>query len=420
MKTLVALHIAALMALAGAVHVSATDWPQWRGPHRDGISSEKGLLSEWAKEGPAMLWMIKDAGAGYSTPSVVGDRFYVMGSEGVDKEFVQARSVSDGKLVWSTTVGKVGKPNQQPSFPSARSTPTVDGNALFALGSDGDLVCLETTTGKLKWKKSLVSDFGGKAGIWAYAESPLIDGNTLVVTPGGDEATLVALNKQTGEVIWKCAAGGDEAGYSSAIVVDAAGKKQYVQLLANGLVGVDAKTGKLLWRFAKAKSKYGANIPTPVADKGMIYCASAGTGGGAVNIVAKDGGLQAEEAYFNIKLPQAIGGAVKVGDNLFGTGQSLVCLDFKTGNVKWEEKALGAASICLAGGLLYLHGENGAVALVEANAEGYKEKGRFTPPDAPAKSNQMEKAWAYPVVANGKLYLRDKNVLWCYDVRAGK
>jgi outer membrane protein assembly factor BamB len=296
----------------------------------------------------------------------------------------------------------------------------VEGDVLYALGSGGDLVCLDAATSNIKWRKNLVTDFGGKAGQWAYAESPLIDGNTLVVTPGGDEATLVALNKQTGDVIWKCAAGGDEAGYSSAIVVDAAGKKQYVQLLANGLVGVDAKTGKLLWRFAKAKSKYGANIPTPVADKGMVYCASSGTGAGVVNIVSKDGGLQAEEAYFNIKLPQAIGGAVKVGDNLFGTGQSLVCLDFKTGNVKWEEKALGAASICLAGGDLYLHGENGTVALVQASADGYKEKGRFNPPDQPSKSNQMEKAWAYPVVANGKLYLRDKNVLWCYDVRAGK
>jgi len=420
MKTHTLFKTIGLLTLTLASTSFATDWPQWRGPHRDGISSETGLLAEWPKDGPKMLWEIKDVGAGYSTPAVVGDRLYLMGSEGLDKEFVQARAVADGKLIWSRNIGKVGKPNQQPSFPSARSTPTVEGDVLYALGSDGDLVCLETATSNIKWKKNLATDFGGKAGQWAYSESPLIDGNTLVCTPGGEEATLVALNKKTGDVIWKCAAGGDEAGYSSAIVVDAAGVKQYVQLLANGLVGVDAKSGKLLWRFAKAKSKYGANIPTPVADKGMVYCASAGTGGGAVKIVSKDGGLQAEEVYFNIKLPQAIGGAVKVGDNLFGTGQSLICLDFKTGAVKWEEKALGAASICLAGGDLYLHGEGGTVALVQASAEGYKEKGRFSPPNQPAKSNQMEKAWAYPVVANGKLYVRDKNLLWCYDVHAGK
>jgi outer membrane protein assembly factor BamB len=169
----------------------AADWPQWRGPQRDGISKETGLLKGWPKEGPKQLWQEKDIGFGYSTPAVVGDHLYLLSNKG-DDEFVQSLAVKDGKQGWSTRIGKVG-PNRVPQYPGARSTPTVDGQVLYALGSDGDLVCLTTATGAQKWKKNLRSDFGGKPGAWAYAESPLIDGDVLVCTPGGKEATLVAL-----------------------------------------------------------------------------------------------------------------------------------------------------------------------------------------------------------------------------------
>jgi outer membrane protein assembly factor BamB len=220
-------------------------------------------------------------------------------------------------------------------------------------------------------------------------------------------------------LLWKCPPpDGDEAAYASAIVIDAAGARQYVQLLQKGLAGVDAKTGKLLWRFEKATSRYGANIPTPVASGGIIYAGSAGTGGGAVKLTAKDGGIQAEQLYFETKLPTAIGGSVKAGDYLYGTSpQSMLCVEFATGKVKWEERALGAASICFAGGLLFLHGENGEVALVEASPESYREKGRFTPAEQPKHANQMEKAWAFPIIANGNLYIRDHATLWCYQVK---
>jgi outer membrane protein assembly factor BamB len=319
-------------------------------------------------------------------------------------------------------LGNVGNPKQQPSFPAARSTPTVEGELLYALDSDGDVACVETGAGKIRWQKSLRTDFGGKPGQWAYSESPLIDGNTLVCTPGGSQATVVALNKKTGEVIWKCALPeGDDAAFASAIVVETGGIKQYVQLLQKGLVGIEAKTGKLLWRYGKAESKYGANIPTPLASDAYVYCASAGTGGGAIRLKANGGKVESEEAYFESKLPTAIGGAVKVGDYLYGTtAQALLCVEFTTGKVKWEERALGAASLCYADGRLYLHGENGDMALVEASPDSYREKGRFTPPDQPKHSNQMEKAWAYPVVANGRLYIRDQGVLWCYDVKAAR
>jgi outer membrane protein assembly factor BamB len=400
--------------------VSGRDWPQWRGPDRNGVSAETGLLKEWPKEGPKLAWEVKDIGSGYSTPAVVGERLFVLSNEGLENEFVQALNLRDGKRIWSTRLGNVGNPKQQPNFPAARSTPTVDGDALFALGSDGDVACLETTTGKVRWQKNLRKDFGGKPGDWAYAESPLIDGNTLVCTPGGSEATLVALNKSTGDVIWKCPVpGGDDAAYASAIVVEAAGSKQYVQMLKKGAVGVDAKSGKFLWRYDKTVSRYGANIPTPVVDGGYIYTAGAGTGGGLIRLKAEEGSIQPEQVYFSPKLPTAIGGGVKLGDLTFGTtGEALVCFGFTSGEIKWEDRALGPASLCYADGRLYLHGENGEVALVDPSPDGYHEKGRFAPPDQPKRLNEMEKAWAYPVVVNGRLLLRDHNVLWCYDLRA--
>ncbi len=411
--------MAAVAILVMISTLSAADWPQWRGPNRDGISAEKGLLQQWPEAGPKLLWKITDLGSGYSTPSVVGDRLYVLANEGLENEYAAALSTRDGKRIWTARLGNVGNPKQDPNFPAARSTPTILGEVLYALGSDGDLACLELAAGKVRWRKNLRTDFGGKPGDWAYAESPLIDGDTLVCTPGGSEATLVALKRETGELLWKCALPeADTAAYASAIAVETGGIRQYVQLLQKGLVGVEAKSGKLLWRFAKATSRYNANIPTPVVSGDIIYAGSAGTGGGAVKLSAKDGGVTAEPLYFETKLPTAIGGAVKLGDFFYGTtGQALLCVDWRTGQVKWEERALGAASICFADGRLYLHGENGEVALVEPSAEGYRERGRFTPPEPPKRANNMEKAWAYPVVADGRLYLRDHGCLWCYAVR---
>lgn len=412
--------LALAVVFVATIPVPAADWPQWRGPNRDGTSPEKGLLQRWPPDGPKLLWKATDVGSGYSTPSVVGDRLYLLANEGLENEFVAAISASDGKRVWRTRLGNVGQPNQMPNFPAARSTPTVEGGVLYALSSDGDLACLDTGSGEIRWRKHLRSDFGGKPGVWAYAESPLIDGDTLVATPGGSEATLVALNKKTGEVIWKSSIPeGGTAAYASALAIEVGGVRQYVQLLQKGLVGVDAKTGKFLWRFDKPVSRFNANIPTPVFGDGIAYAGSSGTGAGAVRLKAKDGGTAAEPLYFEANLPNAIGGAVKLGDYLYGTtGSGLLCLDFQTGQVKWKDRALGAASLCFADGRLYLHGENGEVALVEPSPEGYREQGRFTPPDPPKHANRMEKAWVYPVVAGGKLYLRDHGCLWCYEIRA--
>src|SRR5580765_1712468 len=255
-----------------ASQLQAKDWPQWRGPHRDGISQETGLLKEWPKDGPKLLWQVKDIGAGYSTPAIVGDRLYLVSNEGLENEFALALSTKDGSRAWSAPLGKVGNSKQQPSYPGSRSTPTVEGDVLYALGSDGDLVCLDKTKGKERWRRNLRTDFGGKPGEWAYSESPLIDGNALICTPGGSNATMVALNKKSGEVIWKCAVpGDDEAAYASPIAIEAAGVKQYVQFVRKGLIGVEAKTGKFLWCYEKTAQNSPAVIITPVAEDGLIY-----------------------------------------------------------------------------------------------------------------------------------------------------
>jgi len=402
---------------------SPSDWPQWRGPQRNGISHESGLLKQWPKEGPKLLWQVNDIGDGYSTPAVVGTRIYLMSNRGFENEFVQSLSTQDGKPIWTTRVGNVGSPNDF-LYAKARSTPTVDGDFIYALGSDGDLACLETRSGKIRWQKSIKNEFGGKPGIWAYAESPLVDGDAVVVTPGGAQATIVALNKKTGEVIWKSAVpGGDPASYASAIVVHAGGRKQYVQFLSKGIVGVDAKNGQFLWRYAEV-AKGMAQMVTPVARDGYVYGGAQGVGGGLVRLKADPGGVAAEKVYFARGLPNDIGGSVLVGDYLYGTTDAgLVAAEFTTGTMKWETEGIGSGSVAYADGQLYLHGENGNVALIEATPEAYREKGRFTPPVQPKRKRLgpfPEKAWTYPVIANGRLYIRDNGTLWAYEIKASR
>jgi outer membrane protein assembly factor BamB len=404
---------------------TSADWPQWRGPDRDGISKESGLLKQWPAGGPKLLWQLNDIGDGYSGPSVVGTRLYLMSNRGMDNEFVQALSAQDGKVIWTTRVGNVGNPDQNPKYPKARSTPTVDGGFIYALGSDGDLACLEAKSGKIRWQKNLRKEFGGQPHDWAYSESPLVDGDVVVVTPGGEQATMVALNKKTGALIWKSAIpGGDPAGYASAIVVQGGGRKQYVQFLSKGLVGVDAKTGEFLWRY-KEVVKGPAQVFTPVARDGYVYAGALGIGGGLIRLNAQGKGVAMEQVYFERGLPNGFGGAVLIGNYLYGSdtaGQKVVAVEFTTGKTVWKADSLGRSSFAYADGLLYVHAWAGDVGLVEATPEGYREKGRFTPPSNQPKAAQgspyADTAYAHPVIANGALYIRDGGTLWAYDVKA--
>jgi outer membrane protein assembly factor BamB len=441
-----------LVFCAGAA--SAEDWPGWRGADRSGVSPEKGLLKEWPKEGPPLLWKAPGLGNGYSSPAVVGGTVYILGTKG-NAEYLFALDLKEGKELWRVEIGpQAGGPRggfgggggggfgggRMGPFPGPRSSPTVDGDLVYVLSSAGDLACVEPKAGdkeaKVVWKKNLLRDFNGRDGMHHYAESPLIDGDALVCTPGGSRATMVALDKKTGDVIWKSAiAGGNEAGYASAVVADVGGVKQYVQLLSGGVVGVSARDGKLLWRYDKNAGMN--NCATPVVHDGYVLSATGGgfgpggggfggggggfggRGGGAsgaalVQLTADGDKVEAKEVYKNRDLANYHGGVVRVGDHVYGTNsRSLVCLDFKTGKKKWDDRSVGQASVAAADGMLYVRGENGEVALVEATPDGYKEKGRFDPP-----GGGRSQSFPHPVIADGKLFLHEGDALLCYDIKA--
>lgn len=397
-----------------SIKLHAEDWPQWQGPTRDGISGETQLKAKWPEDGPPLVWQVNALGDGYGAVSVVGGVIYLVTNEGLDDESVKALDATNGQVLWATRIGKVGNPNQKPSYPAARSTPTLDGEMLYVLGSDGDLVCLTAKSGEVVWQKNIREAYDGKPGTWAYSESPLIDGNKVVVTPGGKDVGIVAVDKATGETVWKANTPKmGAAAYASIQKVTAAGKPQYVAFMANGLAGVDAEDGTFLWSYTRTKGI--ANMPTPVVAGDIVYSGGSRTGGGAVRLVAEQVNVLPEELYFNPKLPTAIGGAVKVDGYLYGcSGSTLMCVDFVSGEIKWQERISAAASILYADGRLYLHTENGKVMMVAAIPEEMSIVSEFTLPDQPEGTG---KEWAYPALADGKLYLRQHGTIWCYDVK---
>jgi outer membrane protein assembly factor BamB len=408
-------------ALAFADAPGPFDWPQWQGPDRTAVSKETGLLPEWPKDGPPLLWEVKDLGGGYSTPSVAAGRIFGMSNRGTD-EVVWALDEKTGKELWATRLGGAYARQFMPQGKEGPGcTPTIDGDLAYALGMGGDLVCLRVADGKVVWRKSLPADFGGTVPRWSYRESPLIDGEKLIVTPGGREATLVALNKKTGDVIWKAQVpAGDAAAYSSAITVDVGGQRQYVQFLSRGLAGVAAEDGKFLWRYDRPASRTGINVSTPVAHNGRVFASAAyGAGGGLVKLTPDgQGGVRAEEVYATRRMQNHHGGMILLDGYLYGAsggneGGWLHCLDFRTGQVMWDERQVPKGSVALADGCLYYRTENGTMLLIEPSPRGYVERGRFEQPDRSSRP-----AWPHPVLANGKLYLRDQDVLLCYDVKA--
>lgn len=389
----------------------SADWPQWQGADRSGISKDTGLLKQWPKDGPALAWKAEKLGGGYSAPAVAKGKIYGMSYRDKD-EVVWCLEEATGKEAWVTKIaakGSVGY-NEGP-----RCTPTVDGNLLYCLGVSGDLACLDLK-GKVVWQKSLTSkDFGGKMmSGWGFSESPLIDGDRLICTPGGKTATMLALNKKTGAPVWKgVVPEGDGAGYSSIIIADFPGQKQYVQFLGKGVVGMDAATGKFLWRYNKPANGT-ANISTPLYHDGQVFAASGyGTGGGLVKLAKKGTAYEADEVYFTKSMKNHHGGMVRLGDHLYGANENiLTCLEFATGKVLWEERKAGKGSIAFADGHLYFRNEGGPILLIEANPTQYVEKGRFNQPE-----RSKAAAWSHPVIANGKLYIRDQEIMFCYDVK---
>jgi outer membrane protein assembly factor BamB len=397
------------------------EWPQWRGPHRDNLSTDKGLLDAWPSDGPTLAWKATGLGAGFSGVSISHGRIYTMGDLGKD-ECVIALDMGGNKL-WTTPIGKAGSPG---GYVGPRCTPAIDGDLLYAIDIEGDLACLKTANGKEVWRKSFPKDFGGKMhSHWGFSESPLVDHDKVICTPGGPTAGLVALNKKNGKEIWRCEIpnlgdkGGDGAAYSSIVIGNGGGVRQYVQLTGRGVVGV-SDDGRFLWGYNRIANGT-ANIPTPLVQGDYVFCSTGyGTGAALLKLTGSGSEVKADEVYFlNAKdLQNHHGGMFMLGDYVYcGHGHKLgapTCLNWKTGKIVWREPrgpGAGSAAVCYADGNMYFRYEDGLMTLMGATPDGYKLKGSFKIPDCNAPS------WPHPVVVGGMLYLREQDNLFCYDVR---
>ncbi len=373
------------------------------------------MLASWPEGGPKLLWTFKDAGIGFAGIAVVGDRLYTMGAiEG--SEQLYAIDLNTQKQVWSVEVGKMFN-NAWGDGP--RGTPTVAGDLVFAIGGQGNLICANAKTGQKVWMKGLKTDLGGsQMSGWGYTESPLVDGDLVVATPGGNKGAVAAFDKKSGELKWRSVEFTDPAAYSSLVVSEAGGVRQYVQMTGQSVAGVAAKDGKLLWRFPRVSRT--AAIPTPIVKGNYVYVSSGyGTGCALLQLTAKSDGFDVKDIYANKNMTNQHGGVVLVGDHLYGYSDSggWTCQDFKTGEVTWSSRTLGKGSVTYADGHLYCYTENnGTCALVDASPSAFKEAGQFKIPEQTNKRKTRSKIWTHPVVANGRLYLRDQDLIFCYDV----
>ncbi|REJ73920.1 MAG: polyvinylalcohol dehydrogenase [Planctomycetota bacterium] len=394
---------------------AATDagWTQFRGPDRANRSSSTGLLTEWPQGGPPLAWRTEGLGVGYSSVSLADGKILTMGSRGED-EFVIAVDAADGSEVWATRIGAT-RPDGRGAGP--RGTPTIDGDRVYALGANGDLACLELGSGSPVWGGNILQHFDGNNIPWGISESVLIDGNKVICTPGGKQATMAALDKETGDVIWRAKAPGNPpAAYASPIAVDIGGVRQYVNFTHSAVIGVRADNGQFLWSNDSSANGT-ANCSTPLQYGDYIFSASGyGTGGSLVLVTGERGRNGAKQIYHTREMKNHHGGMVIVGDHLYGTDSGpLKCLEVMSGEVAWQDRSVGKGSVVFADGHIILRSEGGPLALFEATPDGYVEKGRFDQPD---RSDLP--AWAHPVVADGKLFLRDQELLLVYDLRESR
>jgi outer membrane protein assembly factor BamB len=399
---------AALWLLSAVAHA---EWPQWRGPNRDDVSTEKNLLQEWPAGGPKRLWMFEDAGVGYSGPAIVGKRLYTMGARG-GKELLLTLDVNTGKELDAVEIGDILENNWGDG---PRGTPTVDGKFIYALGAQGNLVCVEAATGDLQWRKTM-QEFGGSTPTWGFTESPLVYEGMVVVTPGGEQGAIVALDKTTGKLLWQSKDIVTAAHYSSLVVRDGKNGPQLVQLLADQVVGLEPKTGKLLWSSPWPGRV--AVIPTPIVKDDMVYVTSGYGVGCKLLKISDDGG--AEVAYENKVMKNHHGGVILLDNHLYGHSDDVgwVCQELESGDRVWREReALKKGAIAYADGRLYcLSEDDGEVVLIEPSTAGWKEHGRFTLDPQTDRRKPAGKIWTHPVITDGKLYLRDQNLIYCYDV----
>ncbi|MCA9054341.1 MAG: PQQ-like beta-propeller repeat protein [Planctomycetaceae bacterium] len=403
--------------------LTAADWPQWRGPDRNGIAANEHIRTNWKAKPPKLLWVSEGMGEGYASMSIVDGRLYTTGNRDGAQAVICADAAS-GEVQWSTPITDK---NPKHSYGGSRCTPTIDGDRLYAVSSDGKIACLKISDGSLVWSEAF-QQWGGKMmSGWGFSESPLVDGDWVLCTPGGQDAMVVALNKLDGSLVWQSAIpsigdrGGDGAGYASIVVSNGGGVKQYVTTVGRGAIGIRAKDGKFLWGYNRVANGT-ANIPTPIIDGDYVFVSTGyGTGAALLKLSRTDnGGVQAEEQYFldGKEFQNHHGGMVKLGDYIYAGHQHNkgfpVCLEMKTGKTVWGGKIRpvgeGSAALTCVDGQLIFRYQNGVVALIEATPKGYNLQGQFTP------EVQERESWSHPVVVDGKLYMREQNKLMCYDV----
>jgi outer membrane protein assembly factor BamB len=412
----------AFCAVVTSTFAATPSWPTFRGADRTAVSEETGLLQEWPAEGPKLLWETAGAGRSYSSLAIADGKIFTLGdapSTAEDKdEYLLCFDEATGKPLWKTKTGKPWSSGNE-TWQSSRSTPTVDGERVYVLTPYGDLVCCSSIEGNELWRKNLKSDFGGnKADGWGYSESVLVDGDRLVCTPGGSKATMVALNKKSGETIWKCASEGDRgAGHASIVIATIGGNRVYVTTTGSGAIGVRADDGERLWQYPIDRTT--AVIPTPIVRGDLMFFAAGYKRGGALLKQKASGNkVEIEEIYpVNTALANKHGGIVLVGDHLYGDSDDAGipwCAELMTGEIKWKERGSGkkSASFVAADGRLYIRFADGTMVLAKASPEKYEEVSKFKIPDSGARPS-----WSHPVVTGGKLYLREQDRILCYDVK---
>jgi outer membrane protein assembly factor BamB len=395
--------VLAVGSLAGSAQ--SAGWHQWRGTNRDGKSAETGLLRSWPPEGPSVAWRTSGAGTGFSSFSSAGGRLYTLGDR-AKTAFVVAFDAATGKRLWETPTGR----SYFNSYGDGqRGTPTSDGDRLYALGANGDLVCLNPQTGAIIWQKNLPREFRSSVPQWGYAESPLIVGDRLIVNAGGPNASIVALNKMTGDVLWRSQS--DPAAYSSPVVAEVGGVTQVVFFSDRRSLGLDVRDGRLLWSYDRA-SNGTANIATPVVSGNRVFVSSNYGTGAALLEISPSG---AKELYFTRNMRNHHSSSVLVGEHVYGFSDAiLTALKFADGTLAWRDRSVGKGSLIYADERLYLYSENGVVGLAEANPTAYREHGRFKLPVG------REPTWSHPIITDGKLILRDQDNVYAFNVRAGR
>jgi outer membrane protein assembly factor BamB len=413
-----------LGSLAIGLVAGATDWPTFRGADRTAVAPDTDLLKAWPDGGPPLVWDGTGAGRGYASVAIVGDRMFTLGdglSAAPDAdEYLSCFDRAGGKRLWIT---KTGAPwtDGQPAWQSSRSTPTVDGDMVYVITPHGKLLACDTKTGREKFSVDLKQQFGGSKGdSWGYSESVLIDGNRLVCTPGGEKATMVALDKKTGRLLWSCPMQGDRgAGHASIVISNVGRRKVYIQTTAAGAFAVDAESGRFYWAYPIEKTT--AVIPTPIVRDDLVYIVAGYKRGGALlrQVPGTDGSIKVEEVFaLKPELANKHGGVVLIGDHLYGCADDqpiLICAELATGNVVWKERGSGknSAAIVAADGHLYVQYQDGTLSLVKADPSGYQEVSSFQIPGSGDRPS-----WAHPVILDGRLYVREQDHILCYDIRA--